>query len=406
MSQHDNNNSGKTTVGVFFGGRSTEHEISVISANQAIHALDADKYNIIPVYITKQGSMYTGTALTDVSQYRNIPALLEKCTEVYMRPVYGDHGLYPVKVKKSLFSGNSMANPIARLDVVIPVLHGANGEDGAFQGLMQTIGIPYAGCDVMASANGMDKISMKMILSSQGIPVVDYVWFTDRQWFQKRDQWIERIEKELGYPVIVKPSNLGSSVGIGRADNREALINKVQEASKYASRIIVEHLVEQMQEINCSVLGDADNCSPSVLEEPLKTGEILSYEDKYMGGTKGTKGMQASAKRIPAELPEEMTARIQHLATETFRVLGCSGVSRVDVIVDKADNSVYVNEINTIPGSLSFYLWEATGMTFAELMDYLVKLALKRNRDMSHKTLSFDQNIFALGGACGTKGVK
>lgn len=390
----------KTNIGVFFGGRSTEHEISVISANQAMKAIDASKYDVTPVYITKNGEMYTGDALMDIKAYRNIPQLLSRCTQVYMHPIYGDYNLYAVK--KSVFSTASKV--VAALDVVIPVLHGANGEDGAFQGLLQLIGIPFAGCNVLASANGMDKITMKMILRSEGIPVVDYVWFTDKQWFSQRDTLVEKIEKTIGYPVIVKPSNLGSSVGISRADNRDALIDKVSEAEKYSDRIIVEHLVENLQEINCSVLGDPDDCRPSVLEEPLKTGEILSYQDKYLGGTKGAKGMQASAKRIPAELPTDVTERIQHLACETFRVLGCHGVSRVDVIVDKNDGSIYVNEINTIPGSLSFYLWEATGLSFAALMDTLVGLALKRNREASHKTLSFDQNIFALGG--GTKGAK
>ena len=390
----------KTNIGVFFGGRSTEHEISVISANQAMHAIDTNRYDVTPIYITKQGHLYTGEALMDIANYRDIPSLLTKCKEVYMRPVFFYYNLY--SKKKALLS--KVPKIVASLDVVIPVLHGANGEDGSFQGILQASGIPFAGCDVLSSANGMDKITMKLILRASGIPVIDYVWFTDHQWFTKRDEIINQIEKELGYPVIIKPSNLGSSVGIGRADNREQLISKVGEAEKYSSRLIVEHLVEQLQEINCSVLGDADEYQTSVLEEPIKTGDILSYEDKYMGGSKGAKGMQASAKRIPAELPEDLTERIQFLAGETFRVLGCHGVSRVDVIVDKKDNSVYVNEINTIPGSLSFYLWEASGISFTELMNRLVSLALKRNRDASKKTLSFDQNIFALGG--GMKGAK
>jgi D-alanine-D-alanine ligase len=250
----------------------------------------------------------------------------------------------------------------------------------------------------------MDKITMKMILKECDIPVVDFVWFTDKQWFKEQDALINKVETKLGYPVIVKPANLGSSVGIARADNREALIQKVEAAEKYSTRLIVEHLVENLQEINCSVLGDCDEYMTSVLEEPIKSGEILSYQDKYMGGTKGAKGMQASQKRIPAELPDALTKQIQHCAGETFRVLSCHGVSRVDVIVDKDDNSVYVNEINTIPGSLSFYLWEATGIKFDQLMERLVSLALKRNRDKSMKTVSYDQNIFSLGG--GVKGAK
>lgn len=395
----------KTKIGVFFGGRSTEHEISVISANQAIHAIDKAKYDIIPVYVTKQGDWYTGSALMDVANYRDIKALLEKCQRVYMRPIYGDYNLY--KVKKPLFG----SDVVDKLDIVIPVLHGSNGEDGIFEGVLDTIGIPYAGCGVLGSANGMDKITMKMILQACNVPVVDYVWFTDKQWGHKKDVLIDEIENKLGYPVIVKPANLGSSVGIGRAADRQQLVEHVDEARRYSARIIVEHMIENLQEINCSVLGDCDEYQTSVLEEPIKSGEILSYQDKYMGGTKGSKGMQASQKRIPAELPDEETEKIRFLAGETFRVLSCHGVSRVDMIIDRDNRNIYVNEINTIPGSLSFYLWEATGLSFSKLMDKLVSLALKRKRDQSTKTVSYDQNIFSLGagikgGVKGKLGVK
>lgn len=387
----------KTNIGVFFGGRSTEHEISVISASQAMHAINRDRYDVTPIYITKQGRWYTGEALFDVANYRDLPALLKQCTEVYMRPTFGDYHLYGAK--KPMFGGNPV---IAHLDVVIPVLHGSNGEDGIFEGVLDTIGIPYAGCNVLASANGMDKITMKMILGACGVPVVPYVWFTDKQWFGQRDALIEEIEKKIGYPVIVKPANLGSSVGIGRAADRTQLIAKVDEAEKYSTRLIVEHMVDNLKEINCSVLGDCDDYATSVCEEPIKSGEILSYQDKYMGGTKGAQGMQASQKRIPADLPVEVSDRIRYLAGETFRVLSCHGVSRVDVIMDEDNGEIYVNEINTIPGSLSFYLWEATGIPFDKLMDRLVALAIKRKREMERKTVSYDQNIFALSG--GVKG--
>ena len=388
----------KTNVGVFFGGRSTEHEISVISASQAMSAINKDKYDVTPIYISKQGKWYTGEALLDIANYKDIPSLLKKVEEVYMAPQYGDYNLY--RVKKPMF-GSAV---LTTLDVVIPVLHGTNCEDGIFEGVLETIGIPYAGCNTLSSANGMDKITMKMILQACDIPVVDYVWFTDKQWFSQRDALIEKIESKLGYPVIVKPANLGSSVGIGRAVNREQLIEKIDGAEIYSTRIIVEHMVEELQEINCSVLGDCDEYRTSVCEEPIKSGEILSYEDKYMGGSKGAKGMQASQKRIPAELPDEVTKRIQFLAGETFRVLSCHGVSRVDVIIDRSNSNIYVNEINTIPGSLSFYLWEATGISFDKLMDTLVDLALKRKRESGMKTVSYDHNIFNLG--AGVKGGK
>ena len=390
----------KTNVAVFFGGRSVEHEISVISALQAINAFDKDKYNIVPIYISKQGRWYTGPNLLEIRNYRDLKKVTEEAEEVFMRPEYGDFNLY--KVNTGLFSKK---NPVvAELHVAIPVLHGTNGEDGVFEGLLETIGIPFAGCNTLSSANGMDKITMKMILREEGIPVVDYVWFTDRQWNSDKEKWVERIEKKLGYPVIVKPANLGSSVGIGAAADRRELIEKIDNAEKFSQRIIVEHMIEQLKEINCSVLGDADDHQSSVCEEPIKTGKFLSYEDKYMGGTKTEAGMQASQKRIPADLPPEVSDRIRHIAAETFRVLSCHGVSRVDVMIDEADGKIYVNEINTIPGSLSFYLWEASGITFPQLMDKLVSLALSRKRAIDRKTFTYDQNIFALGG--GVKGAK
>lgn len=391
----------KTTIGVFFGGRSTEHEISVISANQAMAAIDESRFDVVPVYITKNGRWFTGEALRDVANYRDLKALLEKCTQVYMRPVYGDYSIY--RAERKLFGSDVLCT----LDVVIPVLHGSNGEDGVFEGFLETVGIPYAGCNTLASANGMDKITMKMILQANSVPVVPYVWFTDRQWEAQREEIVGNIESTLGYPVIVKPANLGSSVGIGRAKDREQLIERVADAQRYSTRIIVEHMVDELQEINCSVLGDCDSYETSVLEEPIKSGEILSYTDKYMGGTKGKAGMQASQKRIPADLPADVTERIRFLAGETFRVLSCHGVSRVDMIVDRSNGNIYVNEINTIPGSLSFYLWEASGLTFQKLMERLVSLALKRKREQGHKIESYDQNIFSLGGgAKGTKGAK
>lgn len=388
----------KTNIGVFFGGRSTEHEISVISASQAMHAIDREKYDVTPIYISKDGHWFTGEALLDVSNYRNIKGLLDKCEEVYMRPVFGDYNLY--KTKRGLFKSDIAA----RIDVAIPVLHGSNGEDGIFEGVLETIGIPYAGCNTLSSANGMDKITMKMILKENGIPVVDFIWFTDKQWFSQRDYIIEQVESTLGYPVIVKPANLGSSVGIGSAADRKELLERVDDAERYSNRIIVEHMVKNLQEINCSVLGDCDDYATSVLEEPIKTGDILSYKDKYLGGGKSSKGMQSAQKRIPADLPAAETERIQYLAAETFRVLSCHGVSRVDVIIDADSRNIFVNEINTIPGSLSFYLWEASGIKFPQLMDRLVALALKRKREQNMKTVSYDQNIFAMGGGYGIKG--
>ena len=389
----------KTNVAVFFGGRSVEHEISVLSALQAINAFDKTKYNVVPVYITKDGKWFTGEALLDIDNYKDLKGLEAKTDEVFMKPVFGDFNLY--KVKTGLFS---KTNPIAEeLHVAIPVLHGTNCEDGIFEGVLETIGIPFAGCNTLSSAVGMDKIMMKFILQGEGIPVVDFVWTTDKRWGHDRDDVIKDVEAKLEYPVIVKPANLGSSVGIGRADNREQLIEKVNEAEKFSDRIIIEHCIGKLQEINCSVLGDSEECRASILEEPIKSGEILSYTDKYMGGSKTeSRGMAVSEKRIPAELPQDVTEKIRNMAMATFKALACQGVSRIDVMIDKENGNIYVNEINTIPGSLSFYLWEASDISFEDLMDRLVKLAYKRKREIDRKTFSYDVNIFTMGG--GLKG--
>ena len=401
----------KTTIGVFFGGRSVEHEISVISALQAIAALDPARYETVPIYITKQGRWLTGGVLLDTAAYRDMAALERRATEIYMKPAFGSRAL--------LRRGGLKERTVATLDIALPVLHGTNGEDGTFQGFLELTGIPYVGCGVLSSALGMDKIAAKMVLRSCGLPVVDWVWFTDREWSARRDELTSRIEREIGYPAIVKPANLGSSVGISRARNREELARAVGEAAGYSSRLMVERMIEPLREINCAVLGSVDDHITSVCEEPMHSDEILSYADKYMsgGGSKGgvksaqgaksgsakgavSGGMSSTKRRIPADLPEDVSAEIRRLASETFRVLGCDGVARVDCILD--GDTVYINEINAIPGSLSFYLWEATGVPFSGLVDRLVAGALRRERDKGHKTVSYPANIFSMGPSAGT----
>lgn len=398
----------KINVGVIFGGRSVENEISVLTAIQAMEALDTEKYDITPIYISKQGKWYTGEALRKSENYRQMDKLFKECQEVYLRPLYGDNNLY--KVKKSLF-GSDVA---AKLDVILPALHGTNCEDGSFQGTIEMTGIPYAGCNVLASANGMDKITMKMILSESGIPVIDYTWFSDKEWFDAQERVVERVEAKLQYPLIVKPADSGSSVGITAVHDRKELIEAVENAVTYSKRIIVEKLVEKLKEINCSVLGNYYECEASVCEAPIRSGEILSYADKYLGGGKGSKGavkqsegMRSTVREIPANLPEATTNFIRTTAVETFKTLACDGVSRIDFMIDEATDRIYVNEINTIPGSLSFYLWEATGVSFSELLERLIAIAFQRKRDSSFKTTSYKENIFNYStGALGAKGAK
>lgn len=389
----------KTNVGVVFGGRSVENEISVITANQAIMAMDKEKYNIIPIYITKEGKWYSGNALLDVQNYRDTKKLLSMCEEVYMRPIYNDTNLY--RVRKKLFN----SEVLAKLDVVLPALHGTNCEDGTFQGIMEFCGIPYTGCNTLASANGMDKITMKMILKECGIPVIDYCWFSDKEWDDKKDSAISNVESHLGYPVIVKPANSGSSVGIRAAHNREELIEAVEYAISFTSRIIIEKYVQRLKEVNCAVLGNYYECEASVCEVPMRSGEILSYQDKYMGGgSKQSQGMRSTVREIPANLPEATTTFIQKSACDTFRALDCDGVARIDFIIDEATGEIFVNEINTIPGSLSFYLWEYSGINFGTLIDKLIEIAFRRKQDASFKAVNYGDNIFAANTSGGSKG--
>lgn len=402
----------KPTVAVFFGGQSVEHEVSVISANQAMHAIDMEAYDVVPVYITKQGTFYSGVALFNIANYINEEDLLKQLVEVFF--VRAQDGVYMEKTR-GLFGRR-----IRKIDVAVPVVHGTNVEDGTLQGFLELLGLPYSGCDVASSALGMDKAVMKTVLKEAGVAVLDCQCFYKEDFYKDSGAVVEKLEKTIAYPMIVKPYNTGSSIGIRVAEDQDALIECIEYAADFAERILVEHAIGHLREINCSVLGDHTSVKASILEEPVSSGEILSYEDKYMSGGKGGKGtkgakaggsakqgMASSDRKLPADLPDEKTEEIKEMALKTFRALGCSGVSRIDFLMDTDDNDkVYVNEINTIPGSLSFYLWEASGVSFSELMDTLIRLALKRKRERELLHFSFDSNILKNFGKTGIKGSK
>ncbi|AXF57096.1 D-alanine--D-alanine ligase family protein [Salicibibacter kimchii] len=398
----------KTKVGVFFGGISVEHEVSVISALQTIDAMDDRRYEPVPIYMAKDRTWYTGGELLDIEAYKDLDGLLQQVQSV--TPVPAENGGVMLQKKPVPKFGK---REVAHIDVAFPVLHGTFGEDGVLQGFFELLNIPYAGCDVTSSAAGMDKIVMKQMLRDQEVPVLPDVWFYQHQWAGQQASLQKKIEEKLGYPVIIKPANLGSSVGIDVARNRESLDTVVEEAFSFASKLVVEPLISDLTEVNCSVLGDAEEMETSELEEVLKTEEILSYADKYQSGaggkgdtsgTKGVGGMENTDRVIPAPIDEKLAAEIRRLAKETFRVLGCSGVSRVDFMIDKNENQVYVNEINTIPGSLSFYLWEPAGKDFTTLTHEMIQLALKRERNRERLTFSIDTNLFALQGNNGKGG--
>ncbi len=411
----------KIKVGVFFGGASVEHEISVITMNQAINSLDPEKYEIVPIYIAKNGVMYTGDDLLDLYSFKDMDVLLKRCYKV---AVVNDGKAVKVVKNPAPWIGKRVINTI---DVAFPIVHGTNCEDGTLAGFLTLLGIPYVGPDILSSALGMDKIVQKMVLREAGLPVVDFVSFYSVEYIKDEEKVLKKIESKLEYPMIVKPGNLGSSVGIRKAKNNTELREAIEFAMEFTDRIIVEKAVEDLQEINCSVIGNLTESETSVLEEPFFSDEILSYTDKYIGNENskggtisggktasktapaktGAKGesSQFSNKKIPADLSKEKTEEIQSLTKEVFKVLGCSGVSRVDFLIDKKTDKVYVNEINTIPGALSYYLWEASGKTFEQELDQVIDIAIKRHRDKEKLTFSYDKNILAMQGN-GSKGSK
>ncbi|MCD8049196.1 MAG: D-alanine--D-alanine ligase [Clostridia bacterium] len=390
----------KIAVGVLFGGNSVEHEVSVISANQAMHALNAEKYDVVPIYITKDSRFFTGAALMNIEKYKNIPSLLNECEEVILKKGAQKAKAELVRAVPKHFG----TNVVKTVDIFLPVVHGTNVEDGTLQGYLEMLGVPYCGCDVTSSALGMDKYAMKCVLKDAGVKVLDAVCFYGKEYFKAQEAKIAEIEEKIGYPMIVKPVNLGSSVGIKKAHDREELIDAIDEAAGFAPKILVERAVEKLREVNCSVIGDYERAESSVLEEPINSDEILSYKDKYQGGSKdGSKGMSGSSRKVPAEVTEEQEKTIREMCERTFKALGCSGVARIDVMIDEADGQIYVNEINTIPGSLSFYLWEAAGVPFEKLMDKIIECGEKKFREREKLSFSYDTNLLSSFDAKGLK---
>ena len=387
----------KIKVCVLFGGRSVEHEVSIITAIQAINKMDKVKYDIIPVYIDKSGKWYTGSMLLDIEIYKDLDLLKRYAKEVVL---YNRDGKFVLQNKKGLFK-----SIITDVDLAFPIMHGTNGEDGTLQGYLETIGIPYCEGNVSASVLGQDKIFQKQVLKENGVSVVKYNWFFDTEFLNDPDKVIKSLEK-LEYPLIIKPATLGSSVGISIAHNEIELREYIMDAIEYDNKILVEEVVPNLREVNISVLGNYERQELSVIEEVGSKHELLTYEDKYVGGKKGisSKGMASAKRLIPADLDPKVEHDIQEYALKTFRALNSSGVVRIDFLIDSKENKVYVNEINSIPGSLSFYLWDKTNKDYPELLDDVINLGIVNYKNKNKKTTTFKSNI--LEGYNGLKGVK
>lgn len=372
-------------VGVIFGGRSVEHEVSVITGMQVIENMDKEKFLPIPIYITKEGKWLSSEAFKNFKTFKD--GDFSSAKNVMFGCDYGDFNLYINPETKSMFD----KKVYERLDMVFFALHGTNGEDGSCQGLVETVGLPYTGTNVLSSAVGMDKVIMKDVYRANGLPVVNYRYYYRSMWRSSKDNVMSDIEKNLKYPLFIKPSNLGSSIGISKVKSKENLEEALMIAFSYDKKVIVEESVENAREINCAVMGYEENVETSELEEPLDFKELLTFDDKYVSNKKtpGTKMMRNLLKKDEPLRPE-----LERLAKAAFTSIDASGNARVDLLVSKDTGKVYINEINTIPGSIAFYLWEPKGYSFKDLITKMLGIANEIDTMRKETVYSYDAELF------------
>lgn len=402
----------KIKVGVIFGGESVEHEVSIISAVQAMNKLDQEKYDIIPIYITKDREWYTGEMLKDIEMYEDLNLIKKYGKNVVL---YFNKGSFILQNKK--FPHNTVTD----IDIAFPIVHGTNVEDGVLQGYLQSIGIPFVGGDVYASVVGQDKAYMKAIFEHEKLPITKYTSFYDYDYKNNSEEVLADIKK-LKYPVIIKPATTGSSVGIKVVESDKELEDAIYDAIQYDNKIIVEEVVSNLKEVNISVVGNYESQKVSVIEEVMSSNKFLTFDDKYISGGKKmkggykvptsghSKGMQTADRKVPADMDDKLKEEVETLAVKAFKAIGSSGVCRIDFLIDEKKNKVYINELNSIPGSLSFYLWEPSGVKYSELLDEVINIGIKDYKKRTSKTHSFSSNILrgfsANGGIKGMKGMK
>ena len=393
-------------VGVIFGSRSCEREVAIISAVQMMRHINPEKYDVVPVYIDEQGVWYTGEPLKKIETYRNFSPTRAGIRKVWLDLTAGSGALLGTEETGSLIKKEKTVI-VARIQVFLVVMHGLNGEDGTLQGLLELAGIPYSSTGVTGSAVGMDKIIMKQFFRGAGLPVLPGLWVTERMYRKNPEDLAGQIRNSFGFPVYVKPANLGSSIGVSRADDEESLRDSVELALEYDRRLLIEKGLDKPIELNCSVLGYDDEVEASPIEMPISSEDFLDFGEKYLASG-GSKGMASLRRVLPAPIEDELKERIQELSKQIFRMMDCKGVVRIDYMFDKASGELYITEINTIPGSLSFYLWENAGMSYSTLIDRLVENAEKAYDDRHAVTYAYSSDILNMysAGSKGSKGSK
>jgi D-alanine-D-alanine ligase len=384
---------------VAFGGASPEHEVSVLTAMQAISALEGSSYKIRPLYITKNGKWFTGDYLLDLKHYEDLDKLTQQAVSCHF--THNELGQTVLSEVKTGFFAKPEEHVI---HAVLTAFHGASGENGSFQGVCETYNIPYTGSGVMGSAVGMDKVTAKALCKSAGVPVVEGVDFFETEWVDSQESILDKIE-QLSYPVIVKPVHLGSSIGVKVCSEKETLIEAIEIAFRFDEHLLVEKAISPLTEINCSVMGSAQNCRASVCERPMGTEELLSFKDKYMRDD-AAKGMASADRVIPADIPDSLASSIQETSKKVFRLFNCGGLARLDFLVESNTEKFYFNEINTIPGSFSFYLWKESGIDFDRLLQELIELAVSTHQKKNGRVLSYETNLLSQKAVKGMKGLK
>ena len=374
-------------IAVFFGGKSVEHEISIITAIQAMENIDRNKYDVVPIYVSKENKLYTNIDFLEIKAFHDLNKVTNQNNEIYLEKKGNK-----VLIKKT-YSNVFKKNVVTEIDLFFLIVHGKNAEDGTLTGFLKMYDLPIIGPSVLAGAIGQDKAIMKDILEVNKIPQVKYLKFNDNQEYEVIN---EEIKKYLGYPVIIKPANLGSSVGIEVCKNEYELENKLNEVFNYDKKIVIEEYLENFREMNISLYGNYNDIKVSSIEEVKKNDEILSYDDKYLGNGKKISGMENIKKEIPANISAELKNNIENIAKKAYEVLNCNSLIRIDFMI--VDNDIYLNEINTIPGSLSYYLWENKNLSYNDLINDLVDNAIEQYFDEGKKTQSLNVNILNLTG--------
>ncbi|MCC5915445.1 MAG: D-alanine--D-alanine ligase [Balneolaceae bacterium] len=390
----------KKNIIIAFGGASPEHEVSVLTALQAVAAIEDPSVNPVPLYITKSGQWLTGAPLLELEEYEKLDQLEKKGTPCYFTK--NSLGQTVLREEKTGLFSKPAEYPVY---AVLAAFHGADGENGAFQGVCELYNVPYTGSGVIGSSAGMDKVTAKRLCRAESIPVTDGIDFLEQNWIENEKELIEQAE-EIDYPLVVKPVHLGSSIGVKVVKERKSLIKAVETAFRYDAHVLIEKAITPLMEINCSVLGTPQKCMASVCERPLGSEELLSFRDKYLSEEGSSKGMASASRKIPADIPDKMTREIQDLSVRIFQLFDCSGVARLDFLVNSDSGEVYFNEINTIPGSFSFYLWKESGIPFSELIHELLEIALERHREKNGRILSYETNLLSQKAVKGIKGLK